>query len=80
MARNRRTGIPPVSGNGRWDGPQRITVHSREEVVIVSIEEYRGLEAQPTGQALVELLHDSPLRDLNFERVRTRSRDRGVEL
>ena len=69
-----------VVRKAKTEGPQRITVHGREEVVIVSIEEYRGLKDQLTGQALVELLHDSPLRDLSFERVRTPSRVRGVEL
>lgn len=35
---------------------------------------------QPTGEALVKLLHDSPLRDIMIERKGTRSRVRSVEL
>lgn len=61
-------------------GPQRITVHGREEVVVVSVEEFRRLKGQPTGEALVKLLHDSPLGDIKVERLRTRGRVRGVDL
>jgi len=64
----------------KTEGPQRITVHGREEVVVVSVEEYRRIKGQPTGQALVKLLHDFPLRDVSIERTRTRSRVRNVEL
>jgi hypothetical protein len=55
-------------------------VHGREEVVVVSVEEYRRVKGQPSGRALVELLHDSPLRDLSIDRPRTPGRVRGVEL
>jgi hypothetical protein len=64
----------------KTEGPQRITVHGREEVVVVSVEEYRRVKGQPSGQALVELLHASPLRDITIERTRTRGRVRRVEL
>ena len=64
----------------KTEGPQRITVHGREEVVVISVEEYRRVKGQPSGQALVKLLHDSPLRDIKIERTRTRGRVRGVEL
>jgi len=64
----------------KTEGPQRITVHGREEVVVVSVEEYRRVKGQPTGQALVNLLHDSPLRDIRMDRERTRSRVRDVKL
>lgn len=64
----------------KTEGPQRITVHGREEVVIVSVEEFRRVKGEPTGRALVELLQDSPLRDINVERERSRTRVRHVEL
>lgn len=69
-----------VVRKAKTEGPQKITVHGREEVVVVSVEEYRRVKGQPSGQALVKLLHDSPLRDLTIERTRTRGRVRGVEL
>jgi len=69
-----------VVRKAKTEGPQRITVHGREEVVVVSVEEYRRAKGQPTGEALVKLLHDSPLREINMERSRTRGRVRKVEL
>ena len=69
-----------VVRKAKTEGPQRITVHGREEVVVVSVEEYRRVKGQPSGQALVELLRDSPLRGITIERTRTRGRVRRVEL
>ena len=69
-----------VVRKAKIEGPQRITVHGREEVVIVSVEEYRRAKGQPTGEVLVKLLHDSPLRNVKIERTRTRGRVRDVEL
>jgi len=64
----------------KTEGPQRITVHGREEVVVVSVEEYRRVKGEPTGLALVKLLQDSPLHDISMDREPTRSPIRGVEL
>lgn len=69
-----------VVRRAKTEGPQRITVHGREEVVVVSVEEYRRGKGEPTGEVLVKVLHDSPLRDIAIERVRTRGRVRAVEL
>jgi prevent-host-death family protein len=69
-----------VVRKAKTEGPQRITVHGREEVVVVSVEEYRRVKGQPTGQALVNVLQHSPLDDIRIERLRTRGRVRGVEL
>lgn len=62
------------------EGPQRVTVHGREEVVVVSAEEFRRLVGEPTGQALVDVLQASPLRDLKLEHERPRSPVRDVDL
>ena len=94
MTRNRKTGsrstswalqdakarFSEVVRKAKTEGPQRITVHGREEVVVVSVEEYRRVKGEPTGQALVDVLQDSPLRDVRLDRPRTRSRVRGVKL
>jgi prevent-host-death family protein len=69
-----------VVRKAKSEGPQRITVHGREEVVVVSVEEYRRVKGQPTGGALVKLLQGSPLRNLTIKRLRTRGRVRGVKL
>jgi len=55
-------------------------VHGREEVVVVSVEEYRRAKGQPTGEVLVKMLRDSPLRDITIERVHTPARTRRVKL
>ncbi|HEX7154633.1 MAG TPA: type II toxin-antitoxin system prevent-host-death family antitoxin [Thermoanaerobaculia bacterium] len=69
-----------VVRKAKTEGPQRITVHGREEVVVVSVEEYRRVKEQPTGQALVTLLQHSPLGDLEIDRELTRGQVRDVEL
>ena len=69
-----------VVRKAKTEGPQRITVHGREEVVVVSVEEYRRVKGQPTGEELVKVLRNSPLRDITIERVSTRARVRDVEL
>jgi prevent-host-death family protein len=69
-----------VVRKAKTEGPQRITVHGREEVVVVSVEEFRRVKGEPTGEALVKLLHDFPLRNISMDRDGTRSPVRGVEL
>lgn len=69
-----------VVRKAKTEGPQRITVHGREEVVVVSVEEYRRVKGEPTGQALVDLLQDSPLRGVDLGRTRTRGNVRDVDL
>ena len=62
---NRQMGAPgckarfsEVVRKAKTEGPQRITVHGREEVVVVSVEEYRRVKGEATCQALVKLLGD----------------------
>lgn len=69
-----------VVRKAKTEGPQKITVHGREEVVVVSVEEYRRVKGEPTGQALVTMLQDSPFREVKMDRLRTRGRIRDVEL
>jgi prevent-host-death family protein len=56
-------------------GPQHVTVHGREEVVIVSAQEFavlKGADAGPrTGQAIIDAF--SELRGLNIARMSVRS-------
>jgi hypothetical protein len=49
--------------------PQRITFHDREEVVVVSVEEYRCVKGERKGEELVKVLRDSPLADVEIERT-----------
>jgi prevent-host-death family protein len=62
------------------EGPQHVTVHGREAVVLVSAEEFRRLKGGRTGKALVEALSASPHRKLAIEPARTRPPVRDVEL
>jgi prevent-host-death family protein len=62
------------------DGPQHVTVHGRDEVVVLAAEEYHRLKGDRSGKLLVELLRDSPLRDVRIEPAAVRSPVRGVKL
>ncbi len=48
-----------------------MTVHGRDEVVVISAEEFRRLKDDATGQALIDALQASPHRDLMIEPERT---------
>jgi len=44
----------------RSEGPQHVTVHGRDEVVVIAAEDYRRLQGRQTGRALVDALQASP--------------------
>jgi len=50
----------------RSEGPQHVTVHGRDEVVVIAAEEFRRLKGSATGQALVEAMRASPHRDIEI--------------
>jgi antitoxin Phd len=45
------------------EGPQRVTVHGRDSVVVLSEDDYARLTGTRSGQLLVDLLASSPLAD-----------------
>ena len=49
------------------DGPQHVTVHGREEVVVISAGEFRRLTGNLTGEALIAAMQASPARDIDIE-------------
>jgi prevent-host-death family protein len=49
------------------DGPQHVTVHGREEVVVIGADEFRRLQGEQTGAALIAALQASPYRELDLE-------------
>ncbi len=51
----------------RTDGPQHVTVHGREQVVIIAAEEFRRQQGDLTGAALVAAMQASPYRDIEIE-------------
>src|ERR1700692_1345893 len=51
----------------RSEGPQHVTVHGRDEVVVIAAEEFRRLKGDLTGQALITAMQASPHRDIEIE-------------
>lgn len=51
----------------RTEGPQHVTVHGRDEVVVIESGEFSRLTGGLTGAALIEALQSSPSRQLNIE-------------
>ena len=49
------------------DGPQHVTLHGRDAVVIVDADEFQRLKGARTGELLVEALHASPHREIEIE-------------
>lgn len=64
----------------RSEGPQHVTVHGRDAVVIVSAEEFRRLKGERTGEALIAALQASPSRDIDIEPKREAMPVREIEL
>lgn len=69
-----------VVRKAKTEGPQQITVHGHEEVVVISVEEYRRIKGEPTGEVLIKAMQDPRVRDLNFDHEGTRSPVRRVKL
>ena len=61
-------------------GPQHVTVHGRDSVVVLSEQDYARLKSGKTGKVLVDLLAASPLRDVTIEHAKTRGLVRDVDL
>ena len=64
----------------RSEGPQHVTVHGRDEVVVVTAESYRRLKGSITGQALIDAMQASPHRDLDLQPTRSSMPVRDVTL
>jgi prevent-host-death family protein len=64
----------------KQEGPQHVTVHGREEVVVIGADEFRKLAGERTGQTLVEALQRSPHRAIGIEPPRGPMRTRDVDL
>jgi hypothetical protein len=44
-----------------------VTVHGRDEVVVIAAEDFRRLKGSITGKALIEAVQASPHRDIEIE-------------
>jgi hypothetical protein len=55
----------------RTEGPQHVTVHGRNEVVITA-EQFRRLRGDLMGEALIAAMQSSPYREIDIEPRRSR--------
>lgn len=69
-----------VVRRARDEGPQRVTVHGRDAVVVVDAATFDRSRERHTGARLVRALRASPLGDLAFDRVSATGPVRDVEL
>lgn len=60
-------------------GPQYVTVHGRDEVVVDAAEEFRRLKGGRTAEALVAALRASPYRAIDVAPQRERQPVRDVK-
>ena len=64
----------------RSEGPQHVTVHGRDEVVVIAAEDFRRLKGERTGRALIKAMQASPRRDVDLAPTRGAMPVRGVTL
>lgn len=64
----------------RSEGPQHVTVHGRDEVVVIAADEFRRLKGSVTGKALIEAMQASPHRDIELHLRRAPMPVRDVSL
>ena len=65
----------------RSEGPQHVTMHGRDEVVVIATEEFQRLQGAETGQALIDALRAAPhCDDLNLVPMRAPMPVRDVPL
>lgn len=62
------------------EGPQHVSVHGRDAVVVIAEEEFRRLKGEVTGAALVAAMQASPSRDVEIEPRGMRMPVRDVDL
>ncbi|MGD0679704.1 MAG: type II toxin-antitoxin system Phd/YefM family antitoxin [Polyangiaceae bacterium] len=55
----------------RSEGPQHVTVHGKDEVVVISAEEFRRLKVDQKGAQLIAAMLASPYREIDLTTERT---------
>jgi prevent-host-death family protein len=61
-------------------GPQRVTLHGRDAVVVVRADEFDRMRKPVSGRDIVKALAASPLGDVSFDRLTVKSAVRDVDL
>jgi prevent-host-death family protein len=64
----------------RSEGPQHVTVHGRDEVVVIAAEDFRRLKGSATGSALIAAMQASPHRKIDIAPKRERMPVRDASL
>lgn len=72
--------LSEVVRRARTKGPQRVTLHGKDAVVVVAAEEFARMAPLAAQPSLHALLSQSPLRDLDFETTGVRTPVRDVDL
>lgn len=62
------------------DGPQHVTLHGRDAVVVIDADEFQRLKGERTGQLLIDALQASPHRDIELKLRRSVMPVRNVKL
>jgi prevent-host-death family protein len=62
------------------DGPQHVTLHGRDAVVVVDADEFDRLKGARTGELLIDALQGSPHRRIEIEPRRSAMPVRTVRL
>ena len=62
------------------DGPQHVTLHGRDAVVVIDADEFQRLKGERTGQLLIDALQASPHRDIELRLRRSVMPVRNVKL
>ena len=61
-------------------GPQRVTLHGKDAVVIVGADEFDRLQRPVSGSDIVAVLAASPLAEVKFDRLTIKSKVRDIDL
>ena len=69
-----------VVRKARNEGPQHVTIHGRDEVVVLAAAEFRRLSGNVTGAALVAAMQASPFKHVKIVPTRARMPVRAVDL
>lgn len=62
------------------EGPQHVTIHGRDEVVVIAADDFRRLQGARTGRALIDALQSSPSPEIDLEPTRAPMPVRNVKL
>jgi prevent-host-death family protein len=61
-------------------GPQRVTLHGKDAVVVVGADEFDRLQRPVTGRDIVTALAAPSLAEVKFDRLTIKSRVRNINL